>query len=94
MELASLDKRKENTVRNYVVGILTGILGAAMFFAEPGPAWYLWIFFIAGALSVAFSLDVFFGSLQEHQPRAAWMGLTLFGGPGLVLLLIVLMAGF
>jgi hypothetical protein len=81
-------------MRNYIIGILTGILGAAMYFAEPGPAWYLWILFIAGSALVAFSLDVFFGSLEEHQPRAAWMGLTLFGGPGVVLLFIVLKAGF
>jgi hypothetical protein len=81
-------------MRNYIIGILTGILGAAMYFAEPGPAWYLWILYIAGSALVAFSLDVFFGSLEEHQSRAAWMGLTLFGGPGVVLLFIVLKAGF
>jgi len=81
-------------VRNYIIGILPGILGTAMYFAEPGPAWYLWILFAAGSALVAFSLDVFFGSLEEHQSRAAWMGLTLFGGPGVVLLFIVLKAGF
>ena len=81
-------------MRNYILGILTGILGAAMYFAEPGPAWYVWIFFVIGSALVAFSFDVFFGSLEEHQSRAAWMGLTLFGGPGVVLLFIVLKAGF
>ena len=82
------------SMRNYVIGILTGILAAAMYFADPGPAWYLWIFFLIGAPIVAFSLDVFFGSLEEHQSRAARMGLAMFGGPGIVLLFIVLKAGF
>ncbi|MCP4006290.1 MAG: hypothetical protein GY725_19080 [bacterium] len=81
-------------MRNYALGILTGIFGTTMYFAEPGPAWYLWILFVAGAALVAFSLDVFVGSLEENQPRAAWMGLSMFGGPGVVLLLIVLKAGF
>ena len=81
-------------MKNYALGVLTGIFGAAMYFAEPGPAWYLWILFLAGSALVAFSLDVFVGSLEEHQHRAAWMGLSMFGGPGVVLLLIVLKAGF
>ena len=81
-------------MRNYALGLLTGILGAAMYFAEPGPAWYLWLLFLVGSTLVAFSLDVFFGSLEEHQSRAAWMGLAVFGGPGVVLLSIVLKAGF
>lgn len=79
---------------NYIIGILTGILGTALYFAEPAPAWYLWVLFLAGSTLVAFSLDVFLGSLEEHQPRAAWLGLTLFGGPGVALLLVVLGAGF
>jgi hypothetical protein len=81
-------------LRNYILGISTGILGTAMYFAEPEPAWYLWILFLAGSALVAFSLDVFLGSLEEHQSRAAWMGLAVFGGPGVVLLSIVLKAGF
>jgi hypothetical protein len=79
---------------NYALGILTGILGTALYSAEPEPAWYLWIPFLVGSALVAFSIDVFRGSLEEHQPRAAWMGLALFGGPGVVLLSIVLKAGF
>jgi hypothetical protein len=81
-------------MRNYALGLLTGVLGAAMYFVEPGPAWYLWLLFLVGSALVAFSLDVFFGSLEEHQSRAAWMGLAMFGGPGVVLLLVVLKAGF
>ena len=81
-------------MRNYILGMLTGILGAALYVVEPAPAWYLWILFLAGSALVAFSLDVFFGSLEEHQSRAAWLGLTLFGGPGGALLFIVLRAGF
>ena len=43
-------------MRNYTLGLLTGILGAALYFAEPAPAWYLWILFLAGSALVAFSI--------------------------------------
>ncbi len=78
----------------YLLGALTGVLGTAMYFAEPGPAWYVWILFLIGSALVTLSFDVFLGSLEEHQTRAAWTGLTMFGGPGVLLLLIVLKAGF
>ncbi len=81
-------------MRNYIIGLLTGIAAGCMYFADPSPAWYLWIFFIMGSGLMALGLDVLFGSLQEHQPRAAWMGMTLFGGSGAFLLLMVWRFGF
>ena len=81
-------------MRNYIIGILTGIVAGFMYFATPTPAWYLWIFFVAGSVLVAFGFDVFLGSFEEHQSRAAWMGLTLFGVPGFLLLSIVWRFGF
>ena len=35
-----------------------------------------------------FGFDVLLGSFKEHQPRAAWMGLGMFGGLGVVLILV------
>jgi hypothetical protein len=52
------------------------------------------MFFLAGSGLSAFGIDVFFGSFEEKQPRAAWMGLALFGGPGAFLLAMVWMLGF
>ena len=81
-------------MRNYIIGLLTGIAAGCMYFATPGPSWYFWIFFVVGCGLAAFAFDVFFGSFGENQPRAAWMGLTLFGVPGFLLLLIVWKFGF
>lgn len=81
-------------MRNYVVGLLTGLFAGALYYATPAPPWYVWIFFLAGCGLTAFGVDVFFGSFEEKQPRAAWMGLALFGGPGAFLLAMVWMLGF
>ncbi len=80
-------------MRNYIIGLLTGITAGALYFSEPAYSWFVWILFIPGIVLVSFSLDVFFGSFEEHQPRAAWMGLAMFGGPGAVLLALVWMIG-
>jgi hypothetical protein len=80
-------------MRNYIIGLLTGILAGALFFATPAAPWYFWILLLAGSGLAAFGLDVFLGSFEENQPRAAWMGLALFGGPGAVLLAVVCILG-
>ncbi len=80
-------------MRNYIIGLLTGIFAGALYCAAPAPPWYLWIFFLAGSGLAAFGIDVFFGSFEEHQPRAAWMGFALFGGPGAFLLSLVWLLG-
>ncbi len=76
-------------MRNYILGVVTGLAGSALYYADPQLAWYFWIAFAVSCLLIAFSADVFFGSLAEHQPRAAWMGLAMFGGSGLVLQALV-----
>ncbi len=81
-------------MRNYLIGLFTGIGAGCLYYANPSAAWYLWILFIAGVGLASFGLDAFFGSFEEHQPRAAWMGLTLFGGPGAVLLVLVWLLAF
>ena len=76
-------------MRNYILGILSGVVGTALFTLAPDLAWYYWVMFVGSCLLIAFSFDVFFGSLQEHQTRAAWMGVLLFGCPGVVLQALV-----
>jgi hypothetical protein len=72
-------------MRNYLLGVISGVAGAALFVFTADLAWYWWLIFIVSCLLIAFSFDVFFGSLQEHQLRAAWLGILLFGGSGVVL---------
>ena len=72
-------------MRNYILGVLSGLAGAFLYSTAPKLAWYFWALFVTGCLLIAFSFDVFFGSLKEHQTRAAWLGLILFGGSGAVL---------
>jgi len=76
-------------MRNYVLGVLSGVAGSVLYFIAPALAWYFWAIFVAGCLLIAFSFDVFFGSFKEHQPRAAWLGLLIFGGSGVVLQALV-----
>jgi len=72
-------------MRNYFLGVLSGVAGALLYVTAPQTAWYVWALFLGGCLLIAFSFDVFFGSLKEHQPRAAWLGLLIFGGSGVIL---------
>ena len=72
-------------MRNYILGVLSGLAGALLYSIAPQTAWYFWVLFIGGCLLIAFSFDVFFGSLKEHQPRAARLGLLIFGGSGAAL---------
>ena len=72
---------------NLILGILIGITGSWLW-SQPHPIpWYAWALFAMGAAAVVFALDVFVGSFKEHQPRAAWMGLGIFGGLGALLIL-------
>ncbi len=79
---------------NFTLGIFIGILGAVIFIKAPSPAWYVWILFVLGAGSFAFSFDVLIGSIKEHQQRAARLGFALFAVPGLILLGVALYLGF
>ena len=76
-------------MRNYLLGVLSGLAGALLYIMAPQTAWYFWMLLVAGCLLITFSFDVFFGSLKEHQPRAAWLGLLIFGGSGAVLQAVV-----
>jgi hypothetical protein len=70
---------------NLILGFLTGIACTVLFLESPNPTWYVWTLFIPGAAAVIFSFDVLFGSLKEHEKRAAFLGFLLFGVPGAAL---------
>jgi hypothetical protein len=73
---------------NLLLGLLIGI-AASWLYVQPQPVpWYAWVLFASGAGAVVFGFDVLVGSFKEHQPRAAWMGLGMFGGLGVVLVLV------
>ncbi len=74
-------------MRNYILGLLSGIAGAWLWSATTG--WMVWILFLASIVLIALGLDVFFGSKQENQPKAARMGLVLFTIPGAVMQVLV-----
>ena len=74
---------------NYVLGVLTGLAAAVLYATAPQLAWYFWVLFVVSIGLIVFSFDVFFGSREEHQLRAAWMGLIIFGGSGAVLQALV-----
>ena len=72
---------------NLVLGILIGIAGSWVYTRPENVPWYAWGLFALGAALLVFAVDVLIGSFKEHQPRAAWMGLALFGGMGVVMIL-------
>jgi hypothetical protein len=74
-------------MRNYILGLLSGIAGAWLCSVSPG--WMVWILFLVSIGLIALGLDVFFGSREENQPKAARMGLVLFGFPGVFLQALV-----
>ena len=81
-------------MRNYLLGVVSGLAGAALFANAPGLPWYLWLLFVVSVGLLVFSFDVFFGSREENQVRAGWVGLALFGGIGALLQIPVWTMGF
>lgn len=81
-------------MRNYLLGVVSGLAGAALFTHAPDLPWYLWLLFLLSVGLIVFSFDVFFGSRIEHQNRAGWMGLAVFGGTGAAMQPLVWTLGF
>lgn len=71
-------------MRNFILGILVGIGGSWLFTRETPVGWLVWLLFAAGSVLVVFGFDVLLGSLKEHEERAAWVGVGLFGGLGAI----------
>ena len=79
----------KDDMRNLICGILIGISGSWLFVRETPVGWLVWLLFAVSSVLVVFGLDVLVGSLKEHEERAAWLGLGMFGGMGVVSLAVV-----
>ncbi len=79
---------------NLILGLLTGIAGACLFFKGSTQAWYVWVLFVLGAASIIFSFDVLIGSIKEHEKRSAVLGFLMFAIPPAVLMGAFLGLGF
>ncbi len=75
-------------MRNLILGILIGIGGSWLFVRETPVGWLIWLLFAVGSVLVVFGFDVLVGSLKEHEKRAAWLGIVMFGGAGVVSLAV------
>ena len=54
--------------------------------------WYGWAIGIITLLLASLTLQTFFASFQEREPRAAWMSLLFMGVPTLILATITILA--
>jgi len=79
---------EKDVMRNLTLGILIGIGGSWLFVRETPVGGLVWLLFAVGSVLVVFGLDVLVGSLKEHEERAAWLGLGMFGGMGVVSLAV------
>ena len=72
----------------YILGVLTGAVAYALYLiARKIPLnWLLWSGLIAGSGLILFSIAWAVGSVLEGVPRAASMGILLFGLSGVVIL--------
>jgi len=50
--------------------------------------WYEWLIGAIGLLLLMIGAQHYFGALTENFLYAAWMGLLIIGGPGIILLLV------
>ena len=80
----------KDDMRNLIFGILIGIGCSWLFVRETPVGWLVWLLFTVGSVLVVFGIDVLVGSLKEHEERAAWLGLAMFGGTGVVSLSVAL----
>jgi hypothetical protein len=80
-------------MRNLILGILIGVVATRMYFAGQTLAWYVWALFAVGSAAVVFGFDILFGSFEEHQKRAGWMGFGMTAGAGAILLVMAWLIG-
>jgi len=73
-------------MRNLILGILIGVTATRMYFAGQTLAWYVWALFAVGSVAVVFGFDILFGSFEEHQKKAGWIGFGISAGAGAIML--------
>jgi len=75
-----------------IVGIIVGalILGLALWLRSKGMSmtWYEWLIGIIGVAFLLFTVQNYFGSQAELEPKAANMFLLVTGLPALILLAV------
>jgi vacuolar-type H+-ATPase subunit I/STV1 len=72
----------------YILGVLTGAAAYSLYLISKKSAlnWLLWSGLIAGSALILFSIAWAVGSVLEGVPRAASMGILLFGLSGVIIL--------
>ena len=72
----------------YILGVLTGAVAFSLYLISKKATlnWLLWSGLIAGSALILFSIAWAVGSVLEGVPRAASMGILLFGLSGVVIL--------
>ena len=72
----------------YILGVLTGAVAYALYLVSRKFTlnWLLWSGLMAGNFLILFSIAWAVGSVLEGVPRAASMGILLFGLSGVVIL--------
>ena len=72
----------------YILGVLTGAVSYALYLISRRNTlnWLSWSGLIAGSALILFSIAWAVGSVLEGVPRAASMGILLFGLSGLIIL--------
>ena len=72
----------------FILGVLTGTVAYSLYLVSRRNTlnWLLWSGLIAGSALILFSIAWAVGSVLEGVPRAASMGLLLFGLSGVVIL--------
>ena len=72
----------------YILGVLTGAVAYSLYLISRKNTlnWLLWSGLIAGSCLILFSIAWAVGSVLEGVPRAASMGILLFGLSGVIIL--------
>jgi len=74
----------------YILGVLTGAVAYSLYLISRKNIlnWLLWCGLIAGSALILFSIAWAVGSVLEGVPRAASMGILLFGLSGVIILTV------
>ena len=72
----------------YILGVLTGVVAYSLYLIAKKTTlnWLLWSGLVAGSFLILFSIAWAVGSVLEGVPRAASMGILLFGLSGVIIL--------
>jgi vacuolar-type H+-ATPase subunit I/STV1 len=72
----------------YILGVLTGAVAYSLYLISKKTTlnWLLWSGLILGIVLILFSIAWAVGSVLEGVPRAASMGILLFGLSGVIIL--------